>query len=158
MNISQEAKEKTCIIYASDYHFEMITLPYISKKIELGEEVVIITENNLEETIKEVVSKINLKEKNRKNILSIDWNNNNNVKKLEKIKNNLEEEKNTVVFIKGEKNYIQNINKNINKWTTGKDNLKIVDCFDLADVTENIDVVMDKYGKILNTSGEKKIN
>ena len=28
----QKTKEKTCAFFASDYHFEMISLPYIEKK------------------------------------------------------------------------------------------------------------------------------
>ena len=29
MNKNQKTKEKTCAFYASDYHFEMISLPFI---------------------------------------------------------------------------------------------------------------------------------
>ena len=32
MNKSKITKEKTCAFYASDYHFEMISLPYIEKR------------------------------------------------------------------------------------------------------------------------------
>ena len=45
MNKNQITKEKTCAFYASDYHFEMITLPYIEKKLEEHKEVVVLTEN-----------------------------------------------------------------------------------------------------------------
>ena len=47
-------KEKTCAFYASDYHFEMISLPFIEKNIEENKEIIILTENNLEDTIKTV--------------------------------------------------------------------------------------------------------
>ena len=52
MSKNQETKEKICAFYASDYHFEMISLPYIERKLEEKNEVIILTENNLEETIK----------------------------------------------------------------------------------------------------------
>ncbi len=31
MNKNQSTKEKSCVFYVSDYHFEMISLPYIVK-------------------------------------------------------------------------------------------------------------------------------
>ena len=46
MNKTQETKEKICAFYASDYHFEMISLPYINKQIEEDKQVIILTENN----------------------------------------------------------------------------------------------------------------
>ena len=52
MNKNQKTKEKTCAFYASDYHFEMISLPYINKKLDESKEVIVLTENNLKETIK----------------------------------------------------------------------------------------------------------
>ena len=60
MNKNQKTKEKTCAFYASDYHFEMISLPYINEKLDENKEVIILTENNLRETIKTLISKINL--------------------------------------------------------------------------------------------------
>ena len=52
MNKNQKTKEKTCAFYVSDYHFEMISLPYINKKLDESKEVIVLTENNLKETIK----------------------------------------------------------------------------------------------------------
>ena len=71
MSKNLKTKEKTCAIYASDYHFEMISLPYIEKNIEENKEIIIFTENNLEETINTLVSKTNLKDDKKKKILRI---------------------------------------------------------------------------------------
>ena len=71
MSKNLKTKEKTCSIYASDYHFEMIILPYIEKNIEENKEIIIFTENNLEETINTLVSKTNLKDDKKKKILRI---------------------------------------------------------------------------------------
>ena len=49
--MNRNTKEKICAFYASDYHFEMISLPYINKKMENKEDIIILTENNLEETL-----------------------------------------------------------------------------------------------------------
>ena len=71
MNKNQETKEKICTFFASDYHFEMISLPYIDKNLEEDKEIIILTENNLEETINTLVSKTNLKDDKKKKILRL---------------------------------------------------------------------------------------
>ena len=64
-----ENKENMCAFYASDYHFEMMILPYLDKKIEENNNIVIFTENNLKDTINVLVSKTNLKEEKKEKIL-----------------------------------------------------------------------------------------
>ena len=41
-----KTKEKNCLFFASDYHFEMISLPYINKSIKKIKEVILITKND----------------------------------------------------------------------------------------------------------------
>ena len=75
MNQGENTKERICAFYASDYHFEMVSLPYISKEMDNQDEIIILTENNLEETIKKLLSKVNLKENKKKKILNLNWKN-----------------------------------------------------------------------------------
>lgn len=157
MNKNQETKEKTCAFYASDYHFEMISLPYIEKNLEESKEILILTENNLDDTIRNLISKMNLKEDKKENILKIDWKNN-DLSKFKKIKKDIEEKKDIIIFIKGKENYIKNINENIEKWIDKNSNIKIIDCYDMEEISENLDEVMDQYKTILNTTGEKEID
>ena len=140
--MSEKTKEKTCAFYASDYHFEMISLPFIEKNLESNKEIIVLTENDLEDT-KENLSKIN-------------WNHD-DLKKFKQIKKNMEENKNTIIFIKGKENYIKNINKNIEKWVENNSNAKIIDCYDINEIESNLTSVMGSYNNILNTSGETKI-
>lgn len=156
MNKNQETKEKICAFYASDYHFEMMSLPYINKKIDENNEIVILTENNLEETIKTLLSKMNLENQKKEKILEINWNNN-NLDKFKKIKLNIEQEKNTIIFIKGKENYIKNVNKNIEKWTEYNKEIKVIDCYDMEEIGEKINDIIVQYNKVLNTSGEKNV-
>lgn len=157
MNESQITKEKTCAFYASDYHFEIISLPYIEEQLEKNKQIIVLTENDLEESVKTVISKTNLKETKRKNIFSIDWNND-NLSKFKKIKKDIEDQKDIIIFIKGKENYIKNVNRNIEKFVGNKDNVKIVDCYDIEEVSQDIDSIMNKYEKVLSTTGEKEIN
>lgn len=144
-------KEKSCAFYASDYHFEMISLPYISKSMDENKEIIILTENNLKDTVKTLISKMNLKEEKQKKILSLDWNNN-DLKKFKEISKKSKENSDIVVFIKGKENYVKNINKNIEKWIAENNHAKIIDCYEFFEIEEKIDEIAKKYDKVLGTS------
>ena len=144
-------KEKSCAFYASDYHFEMISLPYISKCMDEKKEIVILTENNLKDTVYTLISKMNLKEEKRNKILSLDWNNN-DLKKFKEISKKSKEDADMVIFIKGKQNYIKNVNKNIEKWIINNHHVKIIDCYEFFEVEEKVDKIAEKYGKVLGTS------
>lgn len=156
MNKNHKTKEKTCAFYASDYHFEMISLPYINKKLDESKEVIILTENNLEETIKTLVSKINLNQSKKENILKINWENN-DLKKFKQIDKEMKNEKDIVIFVKGKENYIKNINKNIEKWIEKSENVEVIDCYDIEEVSEKLDNIMNQYKTILKTTGKNVI-
>ena len=156
MNKNQKTKEKTCAFYASDYHFEMISLPYINKKLDESKEVIVLTENNLKETIKTLVSKINLNEDKKEAILKIDWENN-DLNKFKKINEDIKSKKDMVIFVKGKENYIKNINENIEKWTEKSKNVEIIDCYDMEEISQDMDNIMDQYNITLKTTGKNII-
>ena len=156
MNKNQKTKEKTCAFYASDYHFEMISLPYINKKLDESKEVIVLTENNLRETIKTLVSKINLNEDKKVDILKIDWENN-DLNKFKKINEDIKSKKDMVIFVKGKENYIKNINENIEKWTEKSKNVEIIDCYDMEEISQDMDNIMDQYKFTLKTTGKNII-
>ena len=151
-----ENKNKTCTFYASDYHFEMIILPYLDKKIDENYNIIIFTENNLKDSIDILISRMNLKENKKEKILNIDWRNDDR-QKFNILKNIEKGKKDTVVFIKGTENYINNINEKI-KENKIKNNLKIVDCYSVDDLKNNMTTITKNYKSYLNTSGENIIN
>ena len=89
-------KEKVCAFYVSDYHFEMITLPCIYKNLEEKKDVIILTENNLEKTIKILLSKMNFSENKKTKIMDLDWEND-DLNKFRRIKYNLENNIDTTI-------------------------------------------------------------
>ena len=125
MRKNQLTKEKTCAFYASDYHFEMISLPYIEKNLEDNKDIIVLTENSLEDTMRTLISNINLKEEKKKKIININWKND-DLNKFKQIKEDIDKNKNMIIFIKGNKNYINNINENIQKWVNKRENVKIL--------------------------------
>ena len=65
MTVNKETTEKKCCFYASDFHLEVTIVPYINKKMEENKNIVIITQNKLEESIKILISRMNLKNKKK---------------------------------------------------------------------------------------------
>lgn len=153
---NNETNEKICTFFVSDYHFEMKSLPYISKNLEENRNIIILTENDLKNTIEELIQRTNLNTEVKEKILSLNWKND-DLNKFKEIKEDLKSNKEILIFVKGKLNYIRNINKNIDKWIQDTNNVKIVDCYDMNEIGENIDEIMDNYNVVLNTSGEKEI-
>jgi len=152
----EKTKEKTCVFFASDYHFEMITLPFIEENLRNNKKIIVLTENDLEDTIKNLISKVNLKEEKKEKIFKIDWKNN-DLKKFKEIKKEVENKEDLIIFIKGKENYIKNVNENIAKWTNKTDTVKIIDCYDVEEIREHFADVVNHYENVLSTTGERKI-
>lgn len=136
--------KKTCLFCASDYHLEMILLPYIKERID--DSNIIITENNLEESINVLLTKINLDEKYKEKIRGLNWKNTNDLK-FEEI--NSVKDKNVNIIINGSYNYIELINNKIKEYV--KKDVEVVDCIHIGDSDLNMTEISKKYESILNT-------
>lgn len=156
MNNKNYQVEKLCGFYVSDWHLTTTILPYINSKIDEKTKVITILEN-----IKVLMEKLNLKNKNE--ILSIRWTSVDS-KKYTDIENilNTEITKNAenIILISGNRNYIEIINSNINKWLEKANlkSIKIIDFFEVTEFNNNIVNILDGHDKILNTSGEREIS
>ncbi len=139
--------EKLCSFYASDYHFEMISIPYIEKEIKNKNQIIILTENNLEETVQKVLASTHLEEEEKQKIIDIGWSEQTK-EKLEKIK---EDKTPTTVFIKGSKNYIQKMDKQIEENTS---KITKIHCYEVQEVAHEMPNIVKQYGAILNTIGK----
>ena len=137
MVVKDKKIEKVYSSYVSEYHLEMILVPFINSKIEEKENVVIETEYDMNETL---LSKLNLKEENKEKILRLGWN---------KKENNIESKDNVIII--GNKDYIENTNRRIMQKNI--EDLTIVDCYKFEDICNNMSEVADKYDFNLNTNG-----
>lgn len=140
---------KVCSFYASDFHLEMMMLPYINKKLEQNANIILFTQKDLEKSIKVLMSKINLSEEKKQKIANLNWSNH-SIIKLEKIKPEDEQ----IFFIIGDELYIKQINE---KLKNIKGNVTIVDCYELEQVENKVKQIVQMHDKILNTTGEKII-
>ena len=164
MEILKNNIEKLCSFYVSDWHLVTMLLPYINKQINEKANIITILENDIEENIKTLTKKLNLK--NEEQILGLDWKKTNGLKYFE-VENKIKELKNdtlNIIFINGNKNYIDITDKNIEKFLNKNKekkkelNIKIINCFEVSEFNVNMQQILNEHDKILNTSGEKEIN
>lgn len=165
MEILKNDIEKLCSFYVSDWHLVTMLLPYINKQINEKSNIITILENDIEENIKTLIKKLNLKNEN--NILNLDWKECGGIKystfkeKMSKLEENAVT---NVIFISGKKSYIDLTNKNVkkfiqeNKEKARKMKIKIIDCYEVGEFNMNIQEILNEHSKILNTSGEKEIS
>ena len=139
MIANQKKIENKCCFYVSDFHLEMTILPYINEKIKENKEIVIISQNKLEDSIKILMSKMNLK--NKEQILELDWNNN----KIEKIQG----KENIVIINNGSKKFIEERNKKIQK-LENKEIAEIINCYEFDEIKDEIVEIREKHTEVLN--------
>ena len=129
-------REKICCFYVSEFHLEMILVPYKKKKI--NEDITIITQKKLRETLETLISKINLKEENKEKILKLGWNGEQDIKD------------NSNVIIIGTKEFIKDKNKELE----GKNILSVLDCYEFEKEKDDIENIVKQYKNSLNTLGK----
>lgn len=141
MIIEKPEIKKYCSFYMSDFHLEMILVPYINQHFHENENVIISTQKNLKDSVNILVSKMNLNQKDKERILELNWNNNQI--------NNIEENANVIIV--GNKEFINKENQKLEKMKT-KD-VKVIDCYDFEEVKDDINKIIKEYDKNLNTIG-----
>ena len=146
--ITKEHKtKKYCCFYVSEFHLEMILLPYIKNNDE-GKKFFICTEENLSESVKQVLERTNLNKEEQDLMLNLNWNS----KTEDSIyKYNLD---NYTIIVNGSEKYISSINEKL-KEINAKETT-VIDCYNINNQTIEKEGIKRKYDDILNTQIYKK--
>ena len=144
MTTKDHLTKKTCAFYASEYHLEMILLPYIKQNLK-DAEIILFTENDLEKTLNILLEKTNLKETDKEKIKQINWKKDDKTKWIQ-LKECQQKNKKCIAIINGNEKYIWKIDSKIKQKNT-----KIIHCFNISN-TPNAEEIQKKYNKILNTN------
>lgn len=149
MMITKESEnKKMCLFCASDYHLEMILLPYIQENINTSN-FVILTQADLEPSMKKLLDRVNIDKKSKEKVWSLNW----KEKNISKMENFICSEQKTNIVINGDYEYIKNVNNYIKTYINKKST--IIDCFHVGDINVNIDELSKQYECILNTKKVK---
>ena len=145
MVLEEKKVKNICNFYVSEYHLEIMLLPYISKKIDNEENITIITEMDLESTLNVVIERINLDKDKKEKIKKIGWN-------IQNIENIIP---NTNVILIGSKKFINE--KVFELKERQVENLEIIACYNYNEVKNDMKEIVSKYDGMLNTLGINKI-
>ena len=145
MVLEEKKVKNICNFYVSEYHLEIMLLPYISKKIDNEENITIITEIDLESTLNVVIERINLDKDKKEKIKKIGWN-------IQNIENIIP---NTNVILIGIKKFINE--KVFELKERQVENLEIIACYNYNEVKNDMKEIVSKYDGMLNTLGINKI-
>ncbi len=161
MKRENENVEKLCSFYVSDWHLATMLLPYINRQVDKNTNIITLLENNIEENIKTLVEKLDLK--NKKEILEIRWKNINSKKysDIEEIlKKEICETKENIILVNGCKDYIEKNNENIERLVlkTKNKKIKIINFFEVTEFNHHIVEILNAHDRVLNTSGEREIS
>lgn len=145
MVLEEKKVKNICNFYVSEYHLEIMLLPYISKKIDNEENITIITEIDLESTLNVVIERINLDKDKKEKIKKIGWN-------IQNIENIIP---NTNVILIGSKKFINE--KVFELKERQVENLEIIACYNYNEVKNDMKEIVSKCDGMLNTLGINKI-
>ena len=134
---------KYCCLYVSDFHLEMILLPFIKNKMQ-NSEILIFTQKDLSKSIKILLEKTNLNNESKNNILNIKNWNNKQIDEINKLSN-----KEYTIIINGDEKYRNIISKKINNLEINV--INIIDCYDINNSRIKEYEINNKYKGILNT-------
>ena len=163
--------DASVVISASHNTYEFNGIKYFSNKgmkipdeIEEQIEVIPFLEFDLRKNVETILSKIVLNEKNKEQILDINWKNT-KVQKFTNIESTIKEklknEKEAIILVSGSKKYIKIVNEMIeryfNKYRNNKKYITVINCFEVEEFDDDIRDILYEHEYIINTSGINKI-
>ena len=141
--------EKTCCIYASDWHLAVMLLPFISERLKEENEIFMEFEESIEDKINQLLAKLKLK--NEKEVRDISWN--------YKVGEEEYTGQNKIFIVSGSDDFIKKTNKKIEQFYNKREGkVEIIDCFHITENNSQKDF-FDTAGfkSILTTSGRKNM-
>lgn len=157
---------KICSFYVSDWHLTAMLLPYIEEAVENKEHLNTILEDNISYNMKEILTRVNMNERKKEEIVKIGWESKNIIKygDIKRYMENITKDaKETTIIIEGKKDRIELINRNIDRWIKKsekklqKNKIKIINCYEVGEFNKDLNEILDNHDKILNTSGIHEI-
>ena len=151
----KENMKKVCSFCVSDLHLVTMLLPYLDKKVKENEKFITILEKDLTQQVKLVLSRLTLNNESKNDLLNISWNSKGK-KEINKICCNLNK---VNIIVNGTKEYIEETNQYLNNVVKDVNSeIKVINCYDITQLDDDIKEILKTHDIILNTSGEKEIS
>lgn len=139
---------KACNFYVSEWHLFAALLPYLKEELEKKNEIIIISQDNLEKGIKELVKRINIKFEKGNDLNNITW------LGKELILEIREDIKPLNIVIQGTIQFISEVNKYLKENTINLyREVRIIDCYEIYDSNNMLYNILDEHEFVFNTGG-----
>lgn len=139
---------KACNFYVSQWHLFAALLPYVRDELKKNNQIIFISQDNLEKGLKQLVSKLNLKFENKNGLNDVMWLDENFSFELK------EEKRPLTIIVQGAMSFIKEINmyidanfKNLYREVT------VINCFEIYDTNEMLYNILDEHDYVFNTAG-----
>lgn len=156
--------KRICSFCVSNWHLVTMLMPYISKKIE-NENVVMLLEEDMSEIASEFLTHIAIEDNLKDRFENLKWQKTSckyaDVKEM--FMKSIKERKDVNFIVFGSEEYIKKMNENINKFMNSNKKIienifvQIIDAYEVMQFNNNLNDILSVHDKILNTSGEKEI-
>ena len=141
--------EKSCIFYASKYHLSLILLEFLKNKNIKKYTVKTFLQNPIEYEILNLKNKYKIENKQIDNI---------DFKKTKEIKQKkIDKDKNQLIIIAGDDEYLSKVCKYIEKTKYKKGNIKMICCYNYKRKKKDILETLENNNSIVTTTGEKHL-
>ena len=165
---SKDKIERVCSLYASEWHLATMILPTLNKKILDEENFITFFETNFTEYMSTLTERANLKELEKRKVLSIAWDSKNiiNYREIERyLDYSIKSNTTFNIIVNGKDDYTNEVNKNVSLYINKnmkrflKESIKIciINCFDISEGKQDMEKIIKFHDKMLNTSGIKEI-
>ena len=95
------------------------------------------------------MEKVNLEKETKQKIMKINWAKDDETKYKKLIEDNNE----SLIFVKGDEQYIKKVNNNLKQLRDYK-GIEVIDCYNLNDINGEVRNISTKYGSVLKTLGK----
>ena len=142
---------KACNFYVSEWHLFAALLPYIREELKVKNKIVIISQDKLENGMKNLVKKLNLHFDNEKGIEEITWLNEDFVMEIR------EECAPVTVVVQGTMEFISEINNYLRQRLSPLyAELRIINCYEVYNTNTMLYNILDEHDFVFNTAGMNK--
>lgn len=142
---------KACNFYVSEWHLFAALLPYLKEELKNNNKIIMISQDKLENGLKELVDRINIKFENENGINDITWINEDCI---DSIKNECTK---ASVIVQGTYEFIEGVNKLLDDrlFDLYKE-CTIINCYDVFDTNSMFHNILQKHDFVFNTGGLQK--
>lgn len=142
---------KACNFYVSEWHLFAALLPYIRDELKQKHKIVVISQDRLENGMKTLVKKLNIRFENENGINEITWLN-------EALVMDIREECVPVtIIVQGTMEFISEINNYLTQRLEPLyAELRIINCYEVYNTNTMLYNILDEHDFVFNTAGMNK--